>query len=419
MTEDRKNFNFQKLTPIHDTNLSIYQDALNFIFEHPELKNIGITGAYGAGKSSVIETYKAQKPDLSFMHISLAYFEPTEGERRPPEKQGESVLEWKILNQLVQQIDPTAIPQTNFRIKRELSKKKIWWSSAMVLLLVVLSLFFFHRGGWVNFVNSVSSAILKTLLTPTTTPLAAILAGLIALGILYYFIYEGLQLQWNKNFLKGISVKGNTIEMFQQDDESYFDKYLNEVVYLFEHAKKDVIVFEDIDRYNSNQIFQRLREINTLVNSRRKQTDKPLRFFYLLRDDIFINKERTKFFDFLMPVVPVVDSSNSYDQFIAHFKDGNIYQLFNEHFLQEVSLYIDDMRILKNVYNEFLIYHEQISTTEQDPNKLLAMIIYKNVFPRDFSQLQLNRGYVHALFDQKEKFIENERQRLKAQILQI
>lgn len=93
--------------------------------------------------------------------------------------------------------------------------------------------------------------------------------------------------------------------------------------------------------------------------------------------------------------------------------------MFYEHFLQEISLYIDDMRILKNIYNEFLIYYKRISTTEQDPNKLLAMIIYKNIFPRDFSELQLNQGFVHALFNKKEEFIQSEILRLKGEIAQI
>ena len=205
-------------------------------------------------------------------------------------------------------------------------------------------------------------------------------------------------------------------EIFEQSQESYFDKYLNEVLYLFENSGADVVVFEDMDRYNTNQIFQRLREVNTLINNRKKKDENPIRFFYLLRDDIFVSKERTKFFDFIMPVVPVLDGSNSFDQFIMHFKQGNIFQLFDEHFLQEISLYIDDMRILKNIYNEFLVYYKRISTTEQDPNKLLAIIIYKNIFPRDFSDLQLNKGFVHTLFSKKDEFVMEEEKRLREEI---
>lgn len=76
-----------------------------------------------------------------------------------------------------------------------------------------------------------------------------------------------------------------------------------------------------MDRFNANRIFERLREVNTLANIQlQKENKRMLRFFYLLRDDIFVSKDRTKFFDYIMPVVPVVDGSNSYDQFISHFK---------------------------------------------------------------------------------------------------
>ena len=54
-----------------------------------------------------------------------------------------------------------------------------------------------------------------------------------------------------------------------------------------------MIVFEDIDRFENIQIFERLREINMLTNSRLQQQDEEdrvIRFFYLLRDDIFITK---------------------------------------------------------------------------------------------------------------------------------
>lgn len=414
-----ENYNFQKLTPINDAELSIYKSALDFVFDNPDLKNIGVSGAYSAGKSSVVETYKKLKPDIKFMHISLAYFQSASESDRPATEQNENVLEGKILNQLIHQIEPEKIPQTNFRVKRQLSPKRLWLSTAMVSLISLLLVYLFNWRNWIGFVSSLTPAFLKNILLFTTTPLTAFLSGLVCVGIFSYLIYEVFKVQFNKNLFKGISVQGNTIEIFEQSEESYFDKYLNEVLYLFENSGKDVIVFEDMDRYNTNQIFQRLREINTLINSRKKAVDKPLRFFYLLRDDIFINKERTKFFDFIMPVVPILDGSNSFDQFIDHFKKGNIYHLFNKHFLQEISLYIDDMRILKNIYNEFLVYYTQISTTEQDPNKLLAIIIYKNVFPRDFSELQLNQGFVHALFNKKDEFIKEEILRLKDEVARM
>ena len=81
----------------------------------------------------------------------------------------------------------------------------------------------------------------------------------------------------------------------------------------------------------------------------------------MLRDDVFVTKDRTKFFDYIIPIVPVLDGTNSYDQFIRHLKQGNILEKFDSTFLQRLALYIDDMRVLKNVYNEFLVYIQDIN----------------------------------------------------------
>ena len=192
------------------------------------------------------------------------------------------------------------------------------------------------------------------------------------------------------------------------------EKMILHILINIENSGVDVIVFEDLDRFDDNKIFERLREINTLSNIRienrkGKKHIEPLRFFYLLRDDIFVNKDRTKFFDFILPVVPVLDSSNAYDQIKRHFEKGGVFAVFEEKFLRGLSLYIDDMRVLKNIYNEFMIYFNKLNTIELNPNKMLAIITYKNIFPRDFLNLQLNQGFVYELFTQKQQFIKQEK----------
>jgi len=66
---------FQKLTPVDSVDLALYEDALDFIFDNPDIRNVAISGAYGAGKSSVLATYKKRHNTLKFVHISLAHFE--------------------------------------------------------------------------------------------------------------------------------------------------------------------------------------------------------------------------------------------------------------------------------------------------------------------------------------------------------
>lgn len=70
------------------------------------------------------------------------------------------------------------------------------------------------------------------------------------------------------------------------------------------------------------------------------------------------------------------------------------------------------MRLLKNIYNEFVIYFNRLNITELDCNKMLAIIAYKNLFPRDFADLQLNQGFVYTLFNSKERFIAEETKKL-------
>jgi hypothetical protein len=441
--KDKKKYNFQKLTPINNAKLKMYDEALNFVFENNDTKNVAISGPYSAGKSSIIESYK-QSSDKRFLHISLAHFPQTPTEDSSVEEQkttetssnnpstDNAILEGKILNQLIHQIKQNKIPQTKFKVKQKPEPKKIIFSTLIFTIFLILVYYIHSFNKWSSFVPTLQAKWLKSTLMWTTSNITLLFSGLacfVIIGIATYFI---IILQKNKNILKRLKLQGNEIEIFEEKDDSFFDKYLNEVLYLFEHSNADVIVFEDMDRFNAIEIFEKLREINTLVNNKKAEDNKqPIRFFYLLRDDIFTSKDRTKFFDFILPIVPVIDGSNSYDQLIEHFKEGKILDLFDENFLNELSLYIDDMRILKNIYNEFLIYHNRILFKENQPqteqenkeasdstliqldnNKLLGIIVYKNIFPKDFSDLHLRMGFVYTLFENKTLFIEQETERI-------
>lgn len=403
-----KKYIFEKLTPITDSDISVYESAIDFVFENYDVRNVAISGAYGAGKSSVLASYKSKHPNTRFMHISLAHFQDAQDEDHSDEPIKNSVLEGKILNQLIHQIPAEKIPQTNFRVKKSTGNWSLFWYTVAtaVFLLSLLHILFFDN--WSQFVGSLSEGRIQKFLNLSTANETLLISGAACFAIVCFFFFRILLAQKNKSIFKKLSFQGNEIEIFEESDDSYFDKYLNEVLYLFENVDEDVVVFEDMDRFDASRIFERLREINTLVNLQRKKDNKSvLRFFYLLRDDIFISKDRTKFFDCIIPVVPIVDSSNSYNQFISHLEKNGLLSEFNEGFLQGISLYVDDMRLLKNICNEFLIYYNRLNTTELDYNKMFALITYKNLFPRDFSDLQLNKGFVYALFDNKRAFIEN------------
>lgn len=111
----------------------------------------------------------------------------------------------------------------------------------------------------------------KSFLMILFSPYARIISGIICTVCSIKFIYKLVKEQKLKTLFREISFQGNEIEIFERQDDSYFDKYLNEVLYLFENVDKDVIVFEDIDRFNETRVFEHLREINNVANTNREK----------------------------------------------------------------------------------------------------------------------------------------------------
>ncbi|WP_211204935.1 hypothetical protein [Fusobacterium periodonticum] len=456
---------FYDLTPINDIELGIYEDAINFSLKNDKILNVAISGSYGSGKSSLLETYKKKHPEKNFLNISLTHFNSMEnsgnikennkkvnnnaGQDNLEENDNEktkslaNVLEAKILNQMLHQISEKNIPLTYFKIKGKFSKIRLVFSTIFILVFILsfFQIIFFEK--WHNFIVGLyHMKFVYNIFKKSTYPCFKLISGIILTTFSGIFIYKILKFQKTKNFLKKLNIQGNEFEIAGDNEDSYFDKYLNEVIYLFENSGVDAIIFEDIDRYEISEIFERLREINKLVNSKLKNKKnniilrfifdklgkignyfspkrKTLKFFYLLRDDIYISKDRTKFFDFIIPVIPVIDSSNSYDKIVELLKENNYYNL-NPNFLYKISLYIDDMRLLKNICNEFKIYYKKLSGAKNDTkissNKIFSIIVYKNLFPKDFSDLQLNQGFVYNLFSQKDKFLEERIKEINDQI---
>lgn len=134
-------------------------------------------------------------------------------------------------------------------------------------------------------------------------------------------------------------------------------------------------------------------------------------------------EDRTKFFDFIIPVIPVISSGNSggvllkYIENIAKTKDGEITDDLRR-FIGDIGPFIPDMRTLKNTCNEFSIYRNLLKeklVTGSDVQRLLAMLIFKTTCPSDFADIQTGKGELYRFFTHGDDIIEEMAERIRNQ----
>ena len=79
------------------------------------------------------------------------------------------------------------------------------------------------------------------------------------------------------------------------------------------------------------------------------------------------------------------------------------------------------MRILRNIVNEYTIYSAvlPIREIELDRNKLLALVVVKNIFPHEFDLLQKDQGYIIDVFNKLETEKENNANKDKKKLKEI
>lgn len=418
-----REYKFRALTSNKDIKIKpVTERALKFaIDKNSEVTNVAITGNYGAGKSSVVESFEFQCTDKKFLHISLGQYDETiSNEKNGLNNRQINTIEGKIINQLLHQINPNQIRKSIFKTLDAESQIEPFNISVYLGLVILLSLYLLNISSWNGLIQNFCW------LSWTMKPIISLLVLVILFILIIYGIYFLLKLQKDFGFVKKLSLKAEKIEtdieIFSNDNSkvSYFDRYLDDVLYLFKQSGADVIVFEDIERFNDSRIFEKLKELNIVINRKRKICrDSKLVFFYLVKDDLFESQERTKFFDFIIPVVPVVTASNSYDQLSKILKDMELHKVLDEKFLFNISLYLDDMRLINNICNEYLTYKETLSKLPLESEKIFSMVVYKNIFPKDFSLLQKNQGYLFELLNSKEIALKNRREELNSKIKEL
>ena len=394
---------------------------LNQQIENENIKNVAIVAKLGAGKSSVIETYldrfrtkkkidkkdyKDQKGKLdkktykiekkklkkhnkkvkkhNYVKLSLSTFNGKDYK--------EEEIERSILQQLLYSQNKAKLP--NSKIER--TNKPSFWKTfifASVLTIFIASSILF---------GTELSAI-KVFDKATWTKYLFLGLMIASFGyILFHCIYY-------KSFKK-IKYKDFEIETKNVgDSSSIINKLIDEILYFFECVDIDLVIFEDLDRLPSTDIFVKLRELNTIINNSSNKKCKKITFLYAVKSEVIQDEEqRAKFFDFILSIVPIVNPTTTEEkirEIINERKSKDKTITLSDEYIKDISLYISDMRILKNTFNDYFITKNRIVNENNkhriSNEKLFTLSLYRNIFPSEYAKLEKNEGVLPILLSKK------------------
>lgn len=429
-----------------------YVSRLSAAVLDPRNKNIALTGRYGAGKSSILDKFVEvqERPETTssagqtkgrkktrtkkVLRISINTLGPDEGEELTNRIQKE------LVKQLVYRAQPGELSTSRFARAPKLTKRRAARDAFGVAAAFIGLLWLFG-------------------LRPDKDSMGTdgFLWPMIAFFTLVFGVLWAIRWHTGSRVVAQVSAGGASISLEGKDD-SFFDKYLDELITFFEATVPDIVVFEDLDRFDDPRIFDSLRELNTLVNTSAhwiNRTDKPLRFVYAIKDSLFEklgdeqqNKDaagkpktdedivsaltepataandksasitkpkkkdvaseaveranRTKFFEIVIPVVPFLSHSNARDHFLKELERLELPEgiKIDRGLIDIVARHTTDMRLMINIGNEFVVYAERLLWIEKSkrapglsPDRLFALVVYKNFHLADFEALP-HRGSV-------------------------
>lgn len=381
-----------------------YLDSLIKAINTKDVNNIAITGSYGSGKSTILKTFQEEyKSYFRFLNVSLASFNKINDENNEDPQKLERLLEISILQQIIYSVNPDKIPDSHFKRIQNIS---LWEKgiTAFFITLWVLCLLLFWQNNYIEIINPKNWSINKNL------DWIGIIISTISFCGISILSYKIIELFRNSKISR-VSIQGE-IELNNNEieDKSIFNQYLDEIMYFFQETKYNILIIEDLDRFENTNIFTKLREINILLNNSNLIKEK-ISFIYAISDDFFTDKkERVKFFEYMIPIIPFINYSNAEEQLKKLIKDSGLEEnIFSDDFISDITLFIDDidMRLLVNIFQEFLVYKDIVGKINPVNEQLFAIITYKNIDPEDFNRLGSKQGRLFSLLNNKGEYIKD------------
>lgn len=380
-------------------------------------KNIALTGHYGTGKSSVLAEvqHKLKHRAVSLTLASLGSPTSTDSGRSKEADAAETTnrIQKEIVKQLLYRRQSAHLPESRYRrIERFRYLRALGWSALVVVVVAAIGL-------WANALNHLEASLPDHFRSDHGAAFTAIAVGMLVLvGAVVFVLQRAFH---NRLWIEKLAAGPASISLTNGND-TYFDQYLDEIVYFFRVSRCRVAILEDLDRFHEPHIFETLRELNLLLNNSDELRNKrrgPIRFVYAIRDSVFDATgtsasdgvtdgdpledgptNRTKFFDLIVPMVPFITHRTSRNLVAAEFRD--VTNPPSADVVRLVAGHITDMRLIKNIRNEYQVFSQRVlppaGLKELKPDQLFAMLAYKNLHMADFEQVRRGKSRIDDVY---------------------
>ena len=430
----------------------VYLDLLERALRHPDTRSVALTGSYGSGKSSVLHALGRSYWDRRFpwwhrrrtIELSLSTLDPQKAPTVPVENPAERAMSNRIQKELVKQLlyrlPPRRTPHSRF--PRATTPRVSF--AGVLAVLVVLGL------GWAATVLSGWHATIGEHLDGLGWSTAWFWAG-VTVGLLILALTTWRTLAGRYALQAGLKAGALTVSL-GKNSSSYFDQYLDEIIYFFEVSRTSVVLIEDVDRFDDAVVFDTLRALNTLVNGS-GQVGRRVVFVYAIRDSVLgrigattddatkadevvgsvdpapaasttsdpaveLNRaNRAKYFDVIIPIVPFATADNARDLMLnvmaPHVSDAEHKPGISPALIRLAARHVADMRTLWSIRNEFEIHYDRLVTSakhampEITQDIVFSLVLLRATSPEAYETIRLATSPLDTLTGRWLKLVEH------------
>lgn len=415
-----------------------YVATMNAALKDAKVNSVALTGDYGSGKSSVLEWFVEDKSKrivrISFATLGANIEKYITGDSEESKHKRLNTLSNLIQKEIIKQIlfndKPSRLVDSRYKRASKTSALSVLLSALLISSIISIILY----------LNGFNITVLEIAMHN-----GGIAIYLWTTLVVCIWLTTAVVMFRVGSHIKIDQITGGPISLKLTGENNYLDEYLDEIIYYFEATKRDIVIIEDIDRFNTLYIFENLRQLNNILNNAR-QVKQHVRFIYAVKDSIFISNtfdddqpdskkknseeqsedvpaeqltieqqrdqhknritNRTKFFDVIIPIVPFITNATSRNYIEGQLGDG--YKV-SRNLIEIVSKHLIDMRLIKNICNEFFIFHDKVikeSNIEAlNDDGLFALIVYKNIHLDDFEKIKSGDSLLNGIDELRREFI--------------